>query len=160
GVTVIGPDEELVWKSSDTKYHYAWMLRADPSGLYHGGNAGIRKLDWKNGKVLWKVKTNECHFGWDCGQSVMTITDDFGSKKPELVVVEKGSGKVKLRMVTQSKADAYSPDGAQCCASGNGRYYGASGGFIFCFDGKGALVFETPTGADSACSMHWFDDRL
>jgi outer membrane protein assembly factor BamB len=155
GLTVLDAMGALRWEQSDPAYGAAWLLCANGSRIFHGGAAGIRALDWK-GKVLWTLPGAPAHFGWVEGEVLVAIDDD-----QQLQVID-GDGEVQLTCVCRSTAKTFKPNGSESCtASPDGeRLFGASGGWIFCFDREGKALWEAPTKCGSACSMHFADGLL
>lgn len=160
-LTVVDADQQLLWKATP-RASGGWMVRADEDGVYLGNSHGISKFNWK-GKKQWSAKgTKEVGFGWQEKTRVFAFTGFMRLRQSAVVAVDKATGKVVARGSTWSTKSHYSPyiNAASCAAVGTERIYGATAETLFCFDGKGKLLWEAPTACGTPCSMAVHGDRL
>ncbi|MEV6323840.1 WGR domain-containing protein [Nocardia sp. NPDC051787] len=149
GITVIDYEEESLWSRRSTG-DSGWMVRIDPSGVYHGHSAGVTKYDLDSGNTLWQVGTGgEVLFGWQESDAVYA-----------------GTARRQVRMVAKSgrSEQTYQCDAAvfSCATSPDGRYVFAGDNYssVYCFDAAGNRLWKLATGCGSAYSMQYHDDKL
>ncbi len=148
GLTVVDAEDNLKWKQSDKKDGMGWMVRVDPTGVYHGGDRGVTKYDWQ-GKKAWSLKTSDILFGWQTDDAVYAGTVDG-----EVVVASKDKGKqlVVCKVPDSTPACAASPDGKYIFASSTQQ--------IYCFDAAGKELWHVDSGCGVAMSMQYFREHL
>ncbi|MFI5503494.1 WGR domain-containing protein [Nocardia asteroides] len=149
GLTVIDHEEESLWSARSTG-NSGWMVRLDPTGVYHGHSAGVTKYTLETGATQWHSPTRgSVLFGWQ-----------------ETSDVYAGTAANRVEEITKQGATtrAYQCDAAvfSCAASPDGRYVfaGDSHSSVYCFDATGARLWKLATGCGSAYSMQYHDEKL
>ncbi|MEV0857128.1 WGR domain-containing protein [Nocardia fluminea] len=149
GLTVIDHEEESLW-SARSKGNSGWMVRVDPSGVYHGHSAGVTKYHLETGRSQWNSTTRGAVlFGWQ-----------------ESGTVYAGTSHNQVEEITKqgTATRTYQCDAAvfSCAASPDGRYVfaGDSHSSVYCFDATGTRLWKLATGCGSAYSMQYHDEKL
>lgn len=163
-VTVIDVDGSTRWKKEDAKATEGWVLRTTGDALYHGSRAGLRKYSW-DGKLRWKKNPGDVRYGIVTGEQIF-VTAGFYSNSRRTVskLIDCKSGNTLWDRAPDRKLSKFHSNGAEACgaASGEGgqRYYSSIGGWLFCYDAAGTLLWQSPTNCDSLCNLHVLDDQL
>lgn len=150
GLTVIDHEDEHQW-SRKSAGGYAWMVRADEQGVYHGHQKGVTAYAPHGGGELWHTPTTGgVLFGWQEDDSVYA-----GTSRHVVQRLSKAKGVVEAtyRCDTSVYSCATAPGGAYVFA-------GDSSSSVYCFDAEGNRLWKLGTGGGSALSMQYLDERL
>lgn len=159
--TVVDADQKLLWKASP-RASAGWMVRADEDGVYLGNSQGVTKYNWKGKKQWSAASTKNVGFGWQEKSRVFAFCGFLNLRDAAVVAIEKASGKVVARGSCWSNEPHYRSyvNAASCAAVGTKRMFAATAETLFCFDGKGKLLWEAPTACGTPCSMAVLGERL
>ncbi|TCJ90231.1 WGR domain-containing protein [Nocardia alba] len=149
GLTVIDHEEESLW-SARSKGNSGWMVRVDPTGVYHGHSAGVTKYHLETGRSQWNSSTRGAVlFGWQESDTVYAGTSHNQVEE----ITKQGSA----TRTYQCDAAVFS-----CAASPDGRYVfaGDSHSSVYCFDATGTRLWKLATGCGSAYSMQYHNEKL
>ncbi|MGW6625389.1 WGR domain-containing protein [Nocardia sp. NPDC055002] len=149
GLTVIDHEEESLW-SARSKGNSGWMVRVDPTGVYHGHSAGVTKYHLETGRSQWNSSTRGAVlFGWQESDTVYAGTSHNQVEE----ITKQGTA----TRTYQCDAAVFS-----CAASPDGRYVfaGDSHSSVYCFDATGTRLWKLATGCGSAYSMQYHDEKL
>ncbi len=148
GITAISPEEELMWARKSAGKH-GWMVRCDPSGVYHGHSGGVTMCDLETGVPGWHLNTDGAVlFGWQIGDYVYA-----GTAHNKVHCFTKQG--VEVGAACRCDAPVYS-----CAATVDGEYVfaGDNSSSVYCFDRAGQRLWKLATGCGSALSMQFFND--
>ncbi|WP_016698782.1 WGR domain-containing protein [Actinoalloteichus spitiensis] len=150
GITTVDHEDEFQWRRTSSG-NYAWMVRCDDDGVYHGHSGGVTRYGSRDGQPVWHTDTRgSVLFGWQERDDVYAGTS-FGS----VYRIDKASGAVR---------NHYRCDAAvfSCATSPDGRYVfaGDNHSSVYCFAADGTRLWKLGTGCGSAYSMQYHDDRL
>jgi predicted DNA-binding WGR domain protein len=148
-ITTINHEEESQW-TCQSPGTYAWMVRCDEIGVYHGHSQGVAMYDWEDGSLIWSQPTQGAVlFGWQEDSTIYAGTSD----NQIYCFTKKGD----RSQIYQCDAPIYS-----CAAAEDGKYVfaGDSSSSIYCFSQAGERLWKLATGCGSAFSMQFLQDRL
>ncbi|GHF47995.1 molybdenum metabolism regulator [Streptomyces mashuensis] len=150
GLTVIDHEEEHQW-SRNSSGAGGWMVRRDDRAVYHGHSAGVTAYSADGGRQLWHTPTSGgVLFGWQERYAVFA-----GTSHNVVQRLAKADGAVEA---------TYRCDGSvySCATSPDGQYVfaGDSASSVYCFAADGTRLWKLRTGAGSALSMQYRDEKL
>ncbi|MEL6345059.1 MAG: PQQ-binding-like beta-propeller repeat protein [Myxococcota bacterium] len=130
---------------------YAWMIRADRTGVFAGNSEGVSQKAWGDGAEQWSRNVRGAVlFGWQEANAVYAATS---ANKVHRIL--KSNGK---------PGQAYLCDGGvfSCATAEGGKFVfaGDSSGYIYCFDQTGKRLWKLKSGAQAALSMQYHKERL
>ncbi|WP_030160293.1 WGR domain-containing protein [Streptomyces sp. NRRL S-244] len=150
GLTVIDHEDEFQW-SRRSPGSNAWMVRADERSVYHGHSTGVTAYAADGGAQLWHTPTKgSVLFGWQEDRTVYAAT---GRHTVQRLAKATGAVEASYQCDAAVYACATSPDGRHVFAAD----YASS---VYCFDADGQRLWKLGTGAGSALSMQYLDERL
>ncbi|CAL9560191.1 hypothetical protein SUDANB171_04603 [Streptomyces sp. enrichment culture] len=150
GLTVIDHEDEFQWSRKSSGDH-AWMVRRDDHAVYHGHGDGVTAYSLDGSGELWHTRTRgSVLFGWQEDRSVYAGTDRRVVQR-----LAKDTGRVEATYTCDSVV--YS-----CATAPGGRYVfaGDSSSSVYCFAEDGTRLWKLGTGAGSALSMQYRDQKL
>jgi hypothetical protein len=164
-VTVIEVDGEIRWQKRDPATSEGWVLRTTGEALYHGSKAGLRRYSW-DGKRQWAVNPGDVRYGSIDGDKILCTAGYFelpGGTVTKLIQCK--DGKTLWTSVPDEALPGFYSTGAEACGvgktpSGQSRYYSSIGCWLFCYNAKGDLLWQSPTNCDALCNLHVLDQRL
>jgi predicted DNA-binding WGR domain protein len=150
GLTVIDHEDEHQW-SRRSQGEHAWLVRADDRAVYHGHHRGVTAYAPDGTRELWHTGTKGAVlFGWQEDDAVYAGTGHRVVQR-----LSKATGAIEATFGCDSAV--YS-----CATSPGGRFVfaGDSASSVYCFDRDGTRLWKLGTGAGSALSMQYHDERL
>jgi predicted DNA-binding WGR domain protein len=148
-ITTINHEDESQW-TRQSRGDYAWMVRCDEIGVYHGHSQGVAMYDWEDGSLIWSQPTQGAVlFGWQEDSTLYA-----GTGQHQVYCFTKQGERSRIY---QCDAPIYS-----CAAAEDGKYVfaGDSCSSIYCFSQTGERLWKLATGCGSAFSMQFLQDRL
>jgi len=116
-VGLLDCEGEVIWKNNVGGSRQGWMCRMDESGVYYGGNTGVRKFDLDGNEIWSAVEHIDVAFGMQTSDHVWAIglvSESHSPLKGLIGKICKKSGKVEaLIQIDALDSLSISPDGSR-----------------------------------------------
>lgn len=133
-----------------------WMIRCDKERVYHGHSKGVTVYDgWED------PERSSDDDVWDCKTQGQVL---FGYQDEKMLYVGTTSNVVQAITKQGKLEQTYKCDASvfSCASSKGGEYIFAGDNYssVYCFKKNGERLWKLGTGAGSAYSMQYLDEKL